>query len=142
MLVLDCPIGKQDWVHGLDQRNGAALADGKDSAEKPVEGAGPWEPTVQKIVEFQGLADNWDGFGAEAPSHELLESAIGLAYCLYEKGLEPPHRVAPGVCGSVILEWQDSDGTYAEVEIDRPLHAEVMVVEPGKPAKQWTLPSE
>src|SRR5947208_11448145 len=51
-----------------------------------------------------------------------------------------PDRIAPGVCGSVIFEWQDPDGTYTELEIDRPLHAEVMVIEPGKPANQWTIP--
>jgi hypothetical protein len=38
--------------------------------------------------------------------------------------------------------WHAPDGTYCEVEIDRPLHAEVMVIEPGKPARFWTLPTE
>jgi hypothetical protein len=68
----------------------------------------------------------------------LLASAIGLAYCFWEKGVDPPHRVAPGVTGSIIFEWQDPDGTYSVVEIDRPLHADVMVTGPGTPAKQWT----
>jgi hypothetical protein len=50
--------------------------------------------------------------------------------------------VTPGVDGSVALEWQFPEGTYAEVQIVRPLHAEVMVIEPGQPAKHWTLPTE
>ena len=113
-------------------------------ADRPdkVEDAGPWEPAVQEIVGFQNLGDDWDGFGAESPSRDVLASAIGLAYCLYQDGVDPPHRVSPGACGSIIFEWQDADGTYTEVEVDRPLHAEVMVVEPDKPAKQWTLPTE
>jgi hypothetical protein len=71
----------------------------------------------------------------------LLESAIGLAYLFFEKGVDPPHCVIPGLDGSVNLEWQDPDGTIAEVEIDRPLYAEVMVMELGKPARFWSLPT-
>jgi hypothetical protein len=93
-------------------------------------------------VKFQHLADDWDGLGAMAPSRALLESAVGLAYLLYEKGVDPPHAVVPGLDGSVNLEWQDPDGTIVEVEIDRPLHAEVMVIEPGKPPRFWTLPTD
>jgi hypothetical protein len=142
MPVLDCRIPTKEWVHEVNARNGVAVAPGEKPAERPVEDAGPWESAVQKIVEFQHLGDAWDGLGARAPSRELLESAIGLAYLLCEKGMDPPHCVVPGPDGSVNFEWQDLDGTIAEVEIDRPLHAEVMVIEPGKPAEQWTLPTE
>jgi hypothetical protein len=138
MPVLERAILRKDWAEEISQRNGIA----EQGGQVKVENAGPWEPVVREVIGYQHLGDNWDGFGAEAPSQGVLESAIGLAYCLYEDGVDPPHRVAPGVSGSVIFEWQDSDGTYAEVEIDRPLHADVMVVEPGKPAKQWTLPTE
>jgi hypothetical protein len=140
--MLDCPILKEDWVHRVGGRNGIPAPSAEPPAEKPVPDAGPWEPAVQKIVGFQHLGDNWDGFGAKAPSRELLESAIGLAYTLYQKGVDPPQRVAPGVDGSVIFEWQDADGTYTEVENVRPFYAEVMMIEPGKPAKHWTLPTE
>ena len=142
MPVLDCPIAEKAWINEAGQRNGVALRRATAATGKAVEDAGPWEPTVQKIVEFQHLGDDWDGLGAQAPSPELLASAVGLAYLLYEKGIDPPHRVVPGLEGSVILEWQDPDGTYADIEILRPLFAEVMVIERGQPAKHWTLPTE
>jgi hypothetical protein len=106
-----------------------------------VRDAGPWAPAVIKLVEFQFLADDWDGQGALAPSHDMLASAIGLAYTLHQQEIEPPSRVVPGPEGSIIFEWQEPDGTYTEVEIVRPFHAEVMSIEPGRPAKHWTLSS-
>ena len=99
-------------------------------------------PAIRKIIEFQQLGEDWDGFGAKPPSRELLESAIALANVYYQKGVNPPQRVAPGVDGSVIFEWQGPDGTYTDVEIVQPFSAEVMMVEPGQPARHWTLPSE
>jgi hypothetical protein len=140
MLTLDCPITKEDWVDEIEERNGVSVPSGQIPVSE--QDADPWEPAVRQVVELKDLGDDWDGFGAQAPSRELLQSAIGLAYCFRDQGVDPPHRVVPGVCGSVIYEWQDADGTYTEVEIDRPLHAEVMVVEPGQAAKHWTLPSK
>jgi hypothetical protein len=142
MAILACPIHKNDWVHEIGLRNGIAGGSVEGSSQQDAQDAGTWEPTVQQIIQFRDLRDDWDGFGAEAPSLDVLASAIGLAYCLSDKGVDAPHRVAPGVTGSVIFEWQDSDGTYSQIEIDRPLHAEVMVIEPGAPAKHWTIPTE
>lgn len=88
------------------------------------------------------MGDDWDGCGAKAPSHELLASAVGLAHLFRDQGVPAPSRIVPGLDGIVLFEWQFPDGTYAEVEIVRPLFAEVMVIEPGKPAKHWTLPTE
>lgn len=141
MSVADCPILKDAWAREVNLRNGVAAGPVK-VAERRVGDAGPWEPTVQRIVGFQHLGDDWDGFGAAAPLHEVLQSAIGLAYCFYEQGVDPPHRVTASVGGEVVFEWQDPDGTYTEVEIDGPLQAAVMVAEPGKTAKQWTLPTQ
>src|SRR4051812_10769614 len=135
MPVLNCPIPKEDWVHEIGTRNGVSVPPAEYSTEKPVAGAESWEAAIRKIVEFQKLGDDWDGLGAVAPSRELLASAIGLAILFSDKGVDPPHCVVPGLDGSVNLEWQDPDGTIAEVEIDGPLHAEVMVIEPGKPPK-------
>jgi hypothetical protein len=142
MPVLKCPIPKAEWVHEVCERNGLSASSEKHLAKGRVEEAGPWELAVRKLEDYQHLGDDWDGFGAKAPSHDLLTSAVGLAHMFYERGVDAPHRVAPGVNGSVILEWQFPDGTYAEVEIVRPLYAEVMMIEPGQPAKHWTLPTE
>ena len=142
MPVLERSLPKEDWARQLVARNGVSTSRAGHPAEMPDPDAGPWEPVVREIISYQHLADNWDGYGAEAPSREILESAIGLAYTYRQNGVEPPYRVSPGVAGSVIFEWQYPDGSYATVEIDAPLHAEVMVIEPGKDPQQWTLPTE
>ncbi|HTU89622.1 MAG TPA: hypothetical protein VMF69_05955 [Gemmataceae bacterium] len=143
--LLDCPIPEQAWLREVGQRNGAftvpARLDAALESQRDVPDAGPWEPAVMKLVEFEHLGDNWDGLGARAPSSEMLASAIGLAYCFLEQAVDPPDCVVPGLEGSVMFEWHDPDGTYTEVEIVRPLYAEVMVIEPGKPARHWTLPT-
>jgi hypothetical protein len=142
MALLDCPVPKQNWLRETSHVNGFAVTTSRKPTETPVKPAGPWEPAVQKIVGFQHLGVNWDGLGANVPSRELLESAIGLAYTFLDSGVVPPDSVVPTLAGAVVFEWQFPDGTLAEVEIDQPLHAEVMVVEPGRPAKHWTLPTD
>jgi hypothetical protein len=141
MLALDCPIPEEVWAREATGRNGDSSLRAGPFPKEDVADAGPWEPVVREIISYQDLSDNWDGYGAEVPTRAVLESAIGLAYTYYQNGVDPPGRVAPGVAGSVIFEWQDPDGTYATVEVDAPLHAEVMVIESGKPAQQWTLPT-
>jgi hypothetical protein len=144
--LLDCHIQEKDWLKEAGERNGTSTAPmrlhGTNGTKSAVPDAGSWEPAVQKMVAFQHLGDDWDGQGARAPSYEVLASAIGLAYTLYQQGVDPPNCVVPGIDGSVIFEWHDPDGTYTEVEIVRPLYAEVMMIEPGKPARHWTLPTE
>lgn len=134
MQTLSVPIDA--WTHEQGGTNGAARP-----TAKTVDDAGPWQPCVQKLCQFQQLGDDWDGAGAKAPSRELLESAVGLAYAFYNKGVPAPSRVVPGLDGAVLFEWQIPDGGYAEVEVVRPFFAEVMLIEPGQPAKHWTLPT-
>ena len=138
--LLDCPIPENAWHDEVGERNGVPTATLR--AADMVKNAGPWGPIIQKIATFQDYGDDWDGLGAIAPSCKLLESAMGLAYLFFEKGVPPPRCVVLGLDGSVNFEWQNPDGTIAEVEIDRPLHAEVMLVEPGKPPRFWTLPTQ
>jgi hypothetical protein len=139
MLALDSPVAKIEWAREA-QRNGISPV--PQAAGKGAPDAGPWAAALQKLLGFQHVGQDWDGFGARRPSPELVKSAIGLAYLLSEKGMEPPNGVLHSTDGTVVFEWQARDGTYAEVEIDRPLHAEVMLIEPGKPAKHWILPTE
>jgi len=144
--LLDCHVSEKSWLKEAGEGNGASPAParlhGANEAPRAVPDAGPWEPAIVNIVKFQHLGDNWDGQGAQAPSHELLVSAIGLAYTLNEQGVDPPSRVVPAPDGSVIFEWQWPNGAYGEIAIDRPLHAEVMLIERGQAAKHWTIPTE
>ncbi len=137
--VLQVPVRASDWLHEAGQRNGkGAQPENREAAED----AGPWDLTVRSIVSMQFLKDGWDGFDAKAPSRELLDSAIGLAYLWRDNGMSPPDRVVPALDGCVLFEWQFPDGTYADVEVDRPFHAEVTMIEPGRPPTQWTRPTE
>src|SRR5262245_6517004 len=100
--LLNYPIAERVWHAKASERDGNVLS----ASTQAMADAGSWEPVIKKIVEFQQLKENWDQAGAEPPSRDVLESAIGLSYCLLEKGVDPPHRVAPGVAGEVVLEWQ------------------------------------
>jgi hypothetical protein len=144
--LLDKHIVKEDWQRATSERNGFAstlpLSHGKSETQKPELDAGLWEPVLQEIVSFHDLGENWDGQGAAPPTHEAMASAIGLANLLHQQGVAPPSRVVPGVAGELDFEWQTPDGTYLDVEIVGWLSAEVMLIEPGMPAKHWTLPTE
>ena len=71
-----------------------------------------------------------------APGH----SSRDTFRMLHQRGVEVPSRVVPGLEGSVVFEWQFPDGGHGEIEVVRPFLAEVMLLEPGKPARHWTLP--
>lgn len=138
MPVLDLPISKKDWDHQASPHHAVSLK----CEQGPAAVTAPWQGAIQKIMAFRYLENDWDGFGAKVPSRELVDSAVGLAYALGEKGTDPPDRVVPGVTGTILLEWQFPDGTYGEIEIVRPFYAEVMMIQPGRPTKHWTLPTE
>jgi hypothetical protein len=134
--LLSRPISMRDWQTAMRrERNGPAPAAERHAADA-------WYAAISTLLGFRELGDNWDGLGARAPSAELIASAVGLACLLEESTLPPPTRVVPGLDRTVLLEWQEADGTYAEVEVVRPLYAEGMIVEPGKPAQHWTFRSE
>jgi hypothetical protein len=141
-LLAGCSVPEQAWHYKIGERNGVAPSGLEQPTKKPAENAGPWEATVQKVVSFRDLGTDWDGLGARAPSPELLESSVGLAYVMRDRGVDPPQCVIAGINGTVSFEWHDRDGTYTEIEIIRPFFAEVMVIEPGQPAKHWTLPTD
>ncbi len=142
MTALDCRVAKQDWADVAGSRNGVAVPSPDCLAKQPVPDADPWEPAVRKLVEFQALGEDWDGFGAKPPSEALLASAVGLAYLFSQHGVHPPGCVVPTPDGAVTFVWQEPDGTYADVEVVEPFVAEVMIIEPGRPARHWNLPTD
>lgn len=136
-------IAKEEWHRETNGHTLQTLRSAGAPAErtKAVE-AQRWVHVFSEVDALRGLKDDWDGQGALAPDEEVVASALGLACLLEERQLPPPVRVVPGPNATVILEWQWSDGTYAEIEIVRPFYGEVMLVRPGKPAEHWTIPNE
>lgn len=139
MAAPDCPITRECWDEQVRRLKASSNAVLESCTGKLVEDAGPWASAVREILSCRDLSENWDYYGAQPPSRDVLESAIALAYAYEKSGVQPPHRVAPGVAGDVTFEWQHPDGTFAEVEINARLYAEIMVVEPGKPARHATV---
>jgi len=144
--IISRPVARQNWQAANSLRNCkraacATLSADSDDAHAVRHQADPWEKTIDEIAAMQHLGDNWDGLGAPAPSRELLESAVGLACLLQEAGTEVPSAVMQGLDGSVNFVWHGADGSYYELEIDRPLHADVVLLEPGKEPRHWELPN-
>jgi len=99
-----------------------------------------WEAALNKLAGFRDLQEDWDGQGAHPPSSELVDSALGLAALIRERGMEPPTGVAPGPMGTLMLVCHGSNGTYCEIELERPFQAEVMFLQSGQAARHWMLP--
>src|SRR5262249_52871239 len=93
MPVLDFPISKKDWDNEIGARNGVST----ECEERPTTDGRLWQSTIQKIISFQDLEEDWDDNGAKAPSRELLDSAVALACAFCRTGMEPPSRVVSGV---------------------------------------------
>jgi hypothetical protein len=139
--TLEFAIPEQDWLNyaGRGNKNGPVNPKQAGGKAENVD-ADQWQDITRKIEGFRKLGPNWDGLGAQPPSNELLDSAIGLVRLWCGRDLVPPVRVLPGTAGTVVFEWQGDAGAFAEVEVDRPFHADVMLVRPGQPTKHWELP--
>jgi hypothetical protein len=70
-----------------------------------------------------------------------MQSALGLAFLLQQKGLEPPTAVAPSTSGSVLMTWHGPGEAYCEVELSRPYYGEVMILTPGKEPEHFVIPN-
>jgi hypothetical protein len=100
-----------------------------------------WEAFVDQVAAMEHLSENWDGLGAKAPSHELLRSTLGLINLLQQQGVPPPSAAAPSTSGTVLLTWHGPGDAYCEVELTRPFHGEVMVIEAGKEPEYFNIPN-
>jgi hypothetical protein len=85
-----------------------------------------WMRVLESLNGLRELSDSWDGQGAAAPTHLLIESAFQLALFLRGSGVPPPTSVVATPAGTVLLTWHGA--TYREVEIVAPYRAEWMTV--------------
>lgn len=68
-----------------------------------------------KLQEFSHLPDNWDSYGALAPTSEAMLSALQLTYTIFTKETPLPD-VFPVPNGSVQIEWSLA-GLEMEIEV-------------------------
>src|SRR5262249_51228524 len=95
-----------------------------------------WDHVIEQLKTMMSLEDDWDGMGAEAPSREMMVSAIDLAEVFRSRGYPPPTRVAATPSATVGLEWQEPP-VYLEVEIITPDRTEWMQIIEGMPPAFW-----
>jgi hypothetical protein len=82
-----------------------------------------WTCAIDTLLTFRKLEDDWDGEGTEAPSHELVDSAIRLAQRLKQLNWDAPDHVVPSVNSTVSFGWK-LPNRYVEIEIVAPGVAE------------------
>jgi hypothetical protein len=71
----------------------------------------------ERLREFLGLSENWDGYGAPAISSETINHVRGLvqAHRFVSSGCSLP-EVVPTSIGTIAMEWRTPDGVaYVEV---------------------------
>lgn len=75
----------------------------------------------EQLEAMRKLSENWDGYGAAPPRHDLIDLAQELVALLMAgrgNGVHPPTvHVAPTRIGGVLLEWEDGVREH-EVEIN------------------------
>jgi hypothetical protein len=94
--------------------------------------AAKWDQLIERLNTMMLLEDDWDGMGAEAPSREIILSAINLVEVFRSRGYPPPARVAPTPSATVGLEWQEPT-VYLEVEVITPDRSVWMQIIEGMP---------
>ncbi len=124
------------WQHFVP---GNGTSPGNGAASMPV--SAEWDRALDELQAIGRLENDWDGFGAPAPTSDLMESAVRLASLLRDQGVEAPSRIVPGLTGTILLEWQDGS-TYCEIEIDRPYRAELLILVPGQAPTHRVLGGE
>ena len=98
-----------------------------------------WDKRIEELEAFRTYKHDWDGQGAEAPSSELMDSAVNLAHQLIQTGIDAPSCVVPGVNGTVVFEWQGENGSYLEIEITAPDRADGCMIVQGKQTESWAI---
>lgn len=100
-----------------------------------------WQDSASTLTEFRNeyTEDGWDGQGAPAIPAEVIESAQILAHVLEARGIAAPGWTVPTYESSVAFEWDDSDGTTIEIEVNAPECLTVTKSGPTHGYETWTV---
>ena len=103
------------WIES-DVRPAAVGANAPVSPAASIERA--WKERRVELMEIRRYEDDWDGYGAAAPSPRTVDLAIEFIRVLRARDhADPPVRVALSPNGAIIIEWQ-RNGAYREAKLD------------------------
>lgn len=98
-----------------------------------------WKQCLDTIMAIRELEADWDGQGTEAPTPEVVDSALILAVMLRERKVRPPSWTVQGVRGDICLEWQWWDQTTLDLDISEPYEATLTLLPTGSQGRQWMI---
>lgn len=81
------------------------------------------QPVLQRLEEIASLGQDWDSYGAQAPSRRALATARHLAGAVAESFAPAvgthalPDAVLPLADGGLQMEWRSGDGIL-EIDVD------------------------
>lgn len=80
-----------------------------------------WDDVRDHIYEFHHMKDDWDSYGAAAPSLEQVDAAMGFARAMERIGHPVPRDVYPLPDGNVVFEWQmgGEDDLIYRIEVEK-----------------------
>lgn len=119
-------VTSPEYSHSLQQPGITA------NASIPVGGMEQWRrDAIKKVIEFDGLAPNWDSHGSESPTLAVKQTAID--FLLRVPGeMFPAPRIVPVSGGGYHFEWSVGDREL-EISIDPDCRIEALRVEHGMP---------
>ena len=101
--------------------------------------ADAWAKSLESLLAIRSLEDDWDGQGTEAPSPEVVDSAMILAVMLRERDVRPPTVTVQGVNGDVGFEWQWEDRSTLSLDVTEPYEADLFSLPTGRPSEHYSL---
>ena len=87
-----------------------------------------WEQISDALRKLATLQDDWDGQGAVAPTHDIIQSAVEFAHIFRRMGQPAPTTAVATLAGTILFGWH-SLTNYFEAEIVAPYLAEWMRVD-------------
>ncbi len=79
------------------------------------------------IEQYKSLEEDWDGYGAAAPTREIIDAAIELVRKLKIKNFKAPKPMLSG-SGELGLYWKNNS-VYIEISIDEPRNYSLYIEE-------------
>jgi len=97
-----------------------------------------WHDREFELTAIRELGENWDGYGADAPSVAVMDAAsLFLAICKKINCTHAPVRIALSPSGVLSVDWLYGD-TLVRAEIEDPNEIEWMKATPGRSTEFFT----